>query len=214
MGNMNSPKKIHPRLIGLLVLIVAAAAAVVTFEFSYCGSLVCNGQQTQQEQASSPSPSYSISPAPVRVIVPEITGTSSISQMNPSINSKTQNSKTTTPSHLKIGNTDIKIEYAVTEAEQEHGLSDRSSLDQNSGMLFVLSTPSYQGMWMKDMSFSLDMVWIDQNMKIVDIKKNLSPATYPDTFTPQAEASYVLEVNAGFTDLHAVQIGQYISFES
>ena len=97
--------------------------------------------------------------------------------------------------HLKI-----KAELARTDSERSHGLSDRNSLSEFAGLLFVFPEPSKPSFWMKDTNFPLDIIWIDKRLKIVGIEKNVAPDSYPDTFSPPSPIRYVLEVNGGLTD--------------
>lgn len=106
----------------------------------------------------------------------------------------------------------IAVDVADTEATREQGLSGRATLAENHGMLFFFDAPGRPGFWMKDMLFSIDIIWISKDWTVIDITKNLSPDTYPNAFSPAAEAQYVLEVPAGFADIHHIQIGQSLSF--
>jgi len=113
---------------------------------------------------------------------------------------------------LKINNVDIEIEIAKTPSEKEKGLSGREKLEENSGMLFIFNRPDFYSFWMKDMQFSIDIIWIDENLKIVDISQNLSPQTFPQNFKPATPSQYVLEVNAGFCRQHQIKVGDKVNF--
>lgn len=115
-------------------------------------------------------------------------------------------------SFLIINNSKIQIEIADTEQKRTLGLSNRSFLPENSGMLFVFDKPDYYSFWMKDMFFPLDFIWIDQNLRIIDITKNVDPKTYPEIFKPKMPAQYVLEVNAWWADKLQAKIGDQIFF--
>lgn len=120
-------------------------------------------------------------------------------------------SKTTLPTTvISIGKTTIEVELASTEAEREQGLSGRTSLSDGQGMFFVFDTEGVWGIWMKDMRFSLDILWADTNGIIVTIERDVSPASYPKSFYPNVPAAYVLEVPAGFTKAHGIAVGQKI----
>src|SRR3989344_8005153 len=69
----------------------------------------------------------------------------------------------------------IVVEVADTVAKQIQGLSGRASMKNNEGMLFVFKEEAIQSFWMKDMQFSLDILWIDENKIIVGIERNVSP---------------------------------------
>ncbi len=92
----------------------------------------------------------------------------------------------------------ITVETVNTPELRTLGLSGRQSLGNNEGMLFVFDEPSISYcFWMKDMNFSLDMIWLTEDKKVINIARNVSPDTYPDeNFCPEAPAKYVLEVNA------------------
>lgn len=101
-----------------------------------------------------------------------------------------------------------KLEYARSDAEQVRGLSGRTNLPENSGMLFVYEKNVIPNFWMKDMNFALDIIWLDENWRVVGFEKNVSPATFPQTFSPDKPIRYVLEVNAGFVDKQQIKLGE------
>jgi uncharacterized membrane protein (UPF0127 family) len=102
----------------------------------------------------------------------------------------------------------INLVIASTSVEQEFGLGDRASLASTSGMFFVFEKPDDYGFWMKGMEFSLDIIWLDQNFKIIHIEQDLSPSTYPQVFYPGSPAKYVIEVNAGTAAHFSLAIDQ------
>src|SRR3989344_805121 len=80
---------------------------------------------------------------------------------------------------VTIGSTKIEVEIASTPAQYKLGLSGRESLVEGQGMLFVFTQPNRDGFWMKDMHFSLDILWADSNGKIITIAHDISPSTFP-----------------------------------
>jgi len=113
---------------------------------------------------------------------------------------------------IKIGGAELVLDLALTPATQAQGLSGRKSIASDAGMLFVFSTPSKYSFWMKDMDFSIDMIWLDASGTIVYIQKNATPQSYPKTFTPTTDASYVLEVATGFSAKHNLKVGDQTEF--
>jgi len=105
-----------------------------------------------------------------------------------------------------VKNIPILVTVADTEIKRERGLSGRNELKENEGMLFVFKSLDISGFWMKDMKFSIDIVWIREN-KIVSIEKNVSPNSFPNVFYPSEPASLVLELPSGFCDAHGVLVG-------
>lgn len=108
-------------------------------------------------------------------------------------------SKTTT--NLQIKNKVIKTQVVDSVLEMERGLSGKESLAPNTGMLFIFSSLSRPEIWMKDMKFSIDIIFIDMDGKIVEIFENATPESYlenpPRVFRTLEDAKYVLEVPAG-----------------
>jgi uncharacterized membrane protein (UPF0127 family) len=107
----------------------------------------------------------------------------------------------------------IHSTIADTDALRQQGLSDRPSLPVGQGMLFVFDTPGPYGFWMKDMLFSLDIVWISADKTVVGVSKDLNPDTYPASFTPPSPISYVLEINAGSADSFGLVPGAKVGFD-
>jgi len=134
------------------------------------------------------------------------------------INHSSKNIKPkTTPRdiYVQIGGQNVKVDLALTGAEQAQGLSGRQSLSENEGLLFVFNTPGNYPFWMKDMNFPIDMIWIDENMKVIYIQKDATPESYPATYGPiqsDKTTKYVLEVSAGFADKNNLKIGDSVSF--
>lgn len=114
------------------------------------------------------------------------------------------------PTLLVNGKT-IYLEVADTPALREQGLSGHAPLGNDSGMLFVFEEPSSVGFWMKDMLFPLDMIWLDKDYRVISIKKDATPDSYPAIFYPSAPASYVLELPAGFADAHQIVVGSTLN---
>src|SRR3989338_6297137 len=100
---------------------------------------------------------------------------------------------------VKIAGQEILVELAKTPKAQTKGLSGRSKLAANHGMLFLFPFVEKRAFWMKDMNFSIDIIWIN-NGEIVDIAPNLPPAieANPPVYYPRLPVNAVLEVNAGF----------------
>lgn len=113
---------------------------------------------------------------------------------------------------IKINSEVIKAEEAKTSAQRAKGLGGRNCINTNQGMLFEFEQTGYYPFWMKDMRFAIDMVWLDKNHKVVTVKPNIEPASYPQTFVNDSPAQYVLELQAGRADKISIKPGTQISF--
>jgi uncharacterized membrane protein (UPF0127 family) len=107
----------------------------------------------------------------------------------------------------------LTAELANTQASRELGLSGRHMMKDTDGMLFAFDVPGRYGFWMKDMEFPLDIIWIDENGVVVSIERGLTPESYTNNkqvFMNQADASYVLEVNAGQAEKFGLYLGSKV----
>ena len=113
---------------------------------------------------------------------------------------------------IYIGDVKLAVEIADEPSEQTQGLSGREKMAEDEGMLFVFPQPFIASFWMKDMRFSLDFIWLDENGVIIAITPYISPDTYPQTFQPPSPVKYVLEVNAGWSTRYNIKAGDIVSF--
>lgn len=113
-----------------------------------------------------------------------------------------------------INGQELNLEVMRKPQDRSRGLSGKELLAQNAGMLFIFESPNVPGFWMKDMNFSIDIIWIGSDKRILDMTESVSPETYPEVFKPKSQIQYVLEVNAGWVDEHNISIGEVILFNN
>lgn len=113
---------------------------------------------------------------------------------------------------LQANGRSFSLEVAATEPSRELGLGGRTSLPANHGMLFVFDQVKPECFWMKDMHFSIDMIWVSADKKVVHIEPNVSPSTYPNSFCPEAPVKYVIELNAGMAQAADIHDGETLVF--
>ena len=121
---------------------------------------------------------------------------------------------TSTTSVVKVGEESIVVELADTDAERILGLSGRESLESGHGLLFIFDAPGKYGIWMKDMNFPIDIVWVGENWQVVSVERLVNPDTYPNIFYPTEEAKYVLEIPAGESSRLGIDTGSTLYLES
>lgn len=103
------------------------------------------------------------------------------------------------------------MEVADTDKLRIKGLSERTSLDPDRGMLFTDTVSGTQCFWMQGMRFALDLVWLDFEKRIIQIDKNVDPDTYPEQFCTE-NVRYVIELNAGYSNKKGLNLGQKLIF--
>lgn len=120
------------------------------------------------------------------------------------------------------GEVTVPVELAQTSAERIQGLSDRESLPENSGMLFMWNMNVRSMFSMRRMRFPLDIIFIRGTDagegEIISISADLPPCPNKDTGCATASApeafQYVLEVDGGFAETHGIDIGDTVSIQS
>ncbi len=112
-----------------------------------------------------------------------------------------------------ISGRSINVEVADTEEKRALGLSGRSGLGRDEGMLFVFTEDARHSFWMKDMLFAIDIIWLSRDGVVIDIAPSVSPDTYPTSFSPEAPARYALELRAGFIKEYTVKKGDAVLFK-
>jgi hypothetical protein len=111
---------------------------------------------------------------------------------------------------VRIGGESVRVSIADDVEERQRGLSDTDGLAEDEGMLFVFEADGIHSMWMKDMRFAIDIIWISADEHIVHIERNVDPSSYPQTFTSGQPARYILEVAAGWTSGRGVGEGDSV----
>lgn len=114
---------------------------------------------------------------------------------------------------LRLGDGVFQASLAQTEAERAKGLSGVTQLAPTRAMLFVFDTDDVHGIWMKGMHVPVDIVWLDNDKTVVYILHDVSPDTYPQTFTPEKPARYVVELPAGTVASRNIRIGTVAVFD-
>ncbi len=116
-------------------------------------------------------------------------------------------------SSVVINKQTFYVTLAKSDAEKELGLSGKSSLPSNQGMLFLFTTPDYYAFWMKNMKFPIDIIYIN-GTKIVTI---FSDVPYPKSaqsdlpiYKPSQPADKVLEINAGLAKKYKMKEGNSV----
>jgi len=127
---------------------------------------------------------------------------------NSSLDGPTENPKPISRPHYDC----LRLERVSSPEELQEGLSGRASMAEDQGMLFIFSTATKQCFWMKDMHFPLDMIWLDQDKKVVTVHKNVQPESYPISFCPDKPAQYVIEINAGVANKAYISEGSQLQF--
>lgn len=105
------------------------------------------------------------------------------------------------------------IELALDDSHRQYGLMFRTELPEMNGMLFVYDRRRDLSMWMKNTFISLDILFIDDEGRIMNIAKNCQPRSL-SLIRSNGRAKAVLEVNGGLTDKLGIEVGDVIIHET
>ena len=103
-------------------------------------------------------------------------------------------------SWVELGGERYQVEIADDDAERARGLMFREAMDEDRGMLFIHEREQPLAYWMKNTKIALDILYFDDQLKLVSQQRDVPPCTLGDRCPPypsDAPARYVLELNAG-----------------
>jgi len=109
----------------------------------------------------------------------------------------------------------VRIEIAADDETRTQGLMFRDRVPEGTGMLFIFPKPDEFGFWMKNTLVPLDMIWIDEQLRVVHVEANVPPckADPCPSYPPHAIAKYVLELGTGQASKHRVVNGSTLRLE-
>ena len=105
----------------------------------------------------------------------------------------------------------ITVEVATTPGQMEQGLMFRRSLAADAGMIFDYGVPSLAAMWMKNTLIPLDMLFVDQHGRIINIHERAVPGSL-EPIAAAAPARAVIELNGGTAARLGIKPGDRVIF--
>ncbi len=118
------------------------------------------------------------------------------------------------PAMVTLNDKVIEAEIADSYKEKMIGLMGHDSLDEGKGMLFINEIPKRSGIWMMNMSFPIDIMWINNHNEVIHIVENAQPCTTNcEIYKPEKSAKYILEVNSGFVKDNNIKLGDSVKIE-
>ena len=102
------------------------------------------------------------------------------------------------------------IEIADNFSSRRRGLMFRSSLQSNTGMLFVWEDYTSRCMWMKNTKIPLSIAFMSKEKEILEIY-DMVPMSEASTCSKN-KAAFALEVNKGWFKEHNISSGHIIDF--
>ncbi len=103
-----------------------------------------------------------------------------------------------------------KALVADTGVKRAIGLMFREGLPKGTCMLFIFGFPGRHSIWMHNMRFPIDAVWLDSKGVVIDLKENLEPCASMlgcPQYAPGGQASYLMELGAGTIKREKIRAG-------
>lgn len=116
---------------------------------------------------------------------------------------------------VEVGGERFKVEIADDDAERARGLMFRDELAKGTGMLFIHEDEQPQAYWMKNTRIPLDILYFDNDRKLVTQQRNVPPCSGGNrcpSYPSDQPARYVLELNAGEAERLKLQDGAEMTF--
>ncbi|MET0548792.1 MAG: DUF192 domain-containing protein [Xanthomonas sp.] len=116
---------------------------------------------------------------------------------------------------VELGGHRYQVELAQNDATRARGLMFRDQMEADHGMLFIHDREEPQAYWMKNTKIPLDILYFDNQRKLVAQQRNVPPCSAGDACPPypsNAPARYVLELNAGQAEQLKLQDGTELRF--
>ena len=82
----------------------------------------------------------------------------------------------------------------------------RKKLNNNEGMLFEYKRPHFISMWMKNTYIPLDLLLLNDDYTVIDIKHNMKPKSLK-SHKSKRKCKYAIEVNGGFSKENNIKVG-------
>ncbi|MGZ5290185.1 MAG: DUF192 domain-containing protein [Actinomycetota bacterium] len=102
----------------------------------------------------------------------------------------------------------LTVQIADTDAERHEGLSGRSSLPADTGMVFVWDQPVETTFWMKDTLLPLSIAFVAEDGRILAIHEMHPCEADPcPTFGAPAPFSAAVEAPAGWFEANGIAVG-------
>ena len=114
---------------------------------------------------------------------------------------------------FKADNAELSERLAISDEDRARGYMFREKIGEREGMMFFFEKPGRHGFWMKNCLVSLDIVWIDEELRVVHIAADVPPCPETGqcpTTEPLRAGKYVLEFAAGTASAQGLALGDRV----
>jgi len=117
---------------------------------------------------------------------------------------------------LQINNKILNAIIADTFSKTMIGLMFRPNLQKNNCMLFIFKNSAIHDIWMKNMNFSIDVIWLTKNKKIINYIKDIKQCkkVFCKIYKANKPSKYLIELNSGYIQKNKTSKKSIIKFKS
>ncbi|EQD42149.1 protein containing DUF192 [mine drainage metagenome] len=115
-----------------------------------------------------------------------------------------------------IGKYELTVEVSDTFIKRMIGLMYRDSLAKDHGMLFDFFSAGRYGIWMHNMRFPIDVLWVGSDMRVVDTLSSAQVCRSIfrcKTYRPGMPARYVIELPSGYIYEKKIAVGTIVTIK-
>ena len=114
--------------------------------------------------------------------------------------------------YYSINRLQLNLVKANNDIKRNKGLMYRKNpLKNNEGMLFIYSKPQRIKMWMKNTYIPLDLLFLDNKMKVIEFKENLKPHDVKTNYISNNKYKHAIEINGGSIRKNNIKKGTIIN---
>ena len=117
---------------------------------------------------------------------------------------------------ITVGGTTLNAMVADTLTKKIIGLMFRDSLPKGTCMLFLFDSATKQGIWMRNMKFPIDILWLDERKMISGMKKRAQPGRGFfdfETYYPSRPSKYIIEFQSGYLSKNKIIPSTKVDFK-
>ena len=117
------------------------------------------------------------------------------------------------PLHMPSGNV-MQAEVMISDVDRARGVMFRDSLPRDRALVFVFEDVDFHGIWMKNCRFPIDILWLDEQQRVVHVVESAPPckADPCPSYQPMRRAAYVVEMNAKQAKAQGAVVGSQVRF--
>ena len=112
----------------------------------------------------------------------------------------------------QIGSLTYNLELAQTNNQRIQGLSGRDLLQPQQGLMLTYRQAADHGIWMKDMRFALDIIWLDTNRRVIGLAQEVQPDSYPQVYRADQASQFIIEIGAGQVERAGLKLADKVKF--